>query len=75
MAGFFQSYGILIAIGLVFSFLIWMVYRSKNAEAAGSDDNISQFGCGMGCCGGGHQSTDLPNKSDSQTTTRNESCH
>ena len=75
MAEFFQSYGILIVIGVVFSFLIWMVYRSKGVGTADSDGSTRQFGCGMGCCSGGNQSTKLPTKSDDQTTARKESCH
>lgn len=74
MAEFFQSYGILIVIGLIFSFLIWMVYRSNGVGTTDTDDSACQFGCGMGCCGGGNQSK-LPIKSDEQTNTRNESCH
>jgi len=39
MAEFFQSYGILIFIGLLFGLMMWGRVR----------------GHGMGCCGGGHE--------------------
>ena len=82
MAAFFQSYFFLIALGVLVSILVWMVYHHRNSEEAETGT-----GTGMGCCGGsqssgcslgscgGCQTTRMSIKNVEKITATNKSCH
>ena len=60
MAEFFETYGIWIIIGLLFTFLVW-----RNVKGQSS-----------GCCGGGHQHVpEKVDKESVQDSGKSNSCH
>jgi len=60
MAEFLQNYGILVLIGLFFSFIFWRRIRKHS---------------GMGCCGGEHRHESETVEQDGRTGYRSGSCH
>lgn len=60
MTEFLQGYGILILIGLFFSFMLWRRIRGHG---------------GMGCCGGGHLHEPETMKQDDRSDHRSGGCH